>query len=108
MNQIEQFFKQGVNDQLKTMGSPIKIISKPGNSESVEFNAVLTSRSGDLQLEFGGALYTVSAHVLIPVSLGVVPKVSQQIVSGDEKFFIASVVRSVIDQAYSCDLVKID
>lgn len=108
MNQIEKFFAQGVADQLNVMGSSIKLVQMPDNVESKAITAVITSRDGTLQLEFGGALYTVSAHVLIPTSANITPKVADQVISGDERFFIASVVRSVIDRAYSCDLVKID
>lgn len=107
MTRIEQFFAEGVKDQLSVMGSTVQLVSMPDNTESAEFQAVVTSRNGDLQLEYSGALYTVSAHALIPLSQMQVPKVGNQLISGTEKFLIVSVVRSVIDQAYACDLVKI-
>jgi hypothetical protein len=107
MNQIEKFFKQAVADQIKVMGSSVKLVQMPGNKKSKEFTAVLTSRDGSLSLDYGGALYSVTAHILIPTDIGITPKVSDQIISGDEEYFIASVVRSVIDKAYACDLIKI-
>lgn len=108
MSLIEDFFAQGVADQVSVMGSPVKLKSMPKGTLSKEFKAILTSRSGDLQLEVGGALYTVTAHVLIPTSANIIPKVSDQIISGEDEYVIITVVRSVIDKAFSCDLVKID
>ena len=107
MTEIQKFFSQGVADQIKIMGSVAQIKSMPKGTLSKKFSAVVTSRDGSLQVDFGGALYTVSAHALIPTSENVIPKVSDQLISDGEEFMIISVVRSIIDKAYSCDLVKI-
>lgn len=80
----------------------------PKGTDSKEFTAVVTSRDGSLQVDYGGALYSVTAHALIPVNVGVTPKVSDHLLSDGEEYFIVSVVRSVMDEAYSCDLVKIN
>ena len=107
MSQLEDFFAQGVADQIAIMGSPVKLRSMPSRHESPNFAAVITSRDGSLQAEFGGALYSVTGHLLIPTSSGITPKVSDQIISNGDEWFIVSVIRSVTDKAYSCDLVKI-
>lgn len=107
MSQLEDFFAQGVADQMAVMGSKVKIKTMPKGAMSKEFTAAVTSRDGTLQMEYGGALYTVHAHALIPTSEGITPKVSDHLISGNETFIIVSVVRSIIDRAYSCDLVKI-
>lgn len=107
MNQLEKFFEQGVSDQLKVMGSTIKIKSMPSKELSKEFVAVITERTGDLQAEVGGAVYTVNAHALIPLSCGFTPKVTDHILSKDNEYIIVSVVRSIVDKAYACDLVRI-
>ncbi len=107
MSQLEDFFAQGVADQMAVMGTKVKIKTMPDGAMSKEFTAAVTSRDGTLQMEYGSSLYTVSAHALIPTSHGITPKVSDHLISGNETFIIISVVRSIIDKAYSCDLVKI-
>lgn len=107
MSQLEDFFAQGVADQMAVMGTKARIKTMPKGLMSKEFIAAVTSRDGTLQTEYSGALYTVHAHALIPTSEGITPKVSDHLISGNETFIIVSVVRSIIDKAYSCDLVKI-
>lgn len=107
ISQIEKFFADGVKDQLKVMGSKLTYKQMP-NGEMFDFNGVITSRDGSLQVELSGGYYSVTGHILIPTSVEFVPKVSDQIKVNNEIWFISSVVRSIIDKAYSCDLVKID
>lgn len=107
MNQLEKFFNAGVQDQVSIMGTNVCLVSMPDGARSADFVAVVTARNGDLQLEYSGALYTVSAHALIPLSAAQVPRVGNHLISGDNRYIIVSVVRSALDQAFSCELVSI-
>lgn len=108
MSLIEDFFSEGIADQIAVMGTVVVLRSMPSRKESNPFKAIITSRDGTLQAEYGGALYSVTGHILIPTNTGITPRVSDQIISNGKEWFISSVVRSVIDKAYSCDLIKIN
>lgn len=105
MNKLEQFFTQGFNDQLITAGSPCTLTIK---GKAHNFTGVLTQKSGDLEVEIGGATYIVNANVLIPNKFITKELISSVITFGNEKYFIASAVKDPFQPFLSCDLVKID
>lgn len=105
MNKLEQFFAQGFNDQLLTAGSPCSLTVK---GKTHNFNAVLTQKSGDLEVEIGGSSYIVNAGVLIPNNFSAKDLISSVICFGSDKYFIASAIKDPFQPFLSCDLVKID
>lgn len=104
MNALEKFFKECLNDQLRTAGDNISLIN-PKTQETKSFNAVVTQTSGDVSLEIGDINYAISAHVLIPQDY--VPKVGYVINHRGEKYKIIKMIKSPWEAAYSCDLIKI-
>ena len=104
MNALEKFFKECLNDQLRTAGDNISLIN-PKTQETISFNAVLTQTDGDVTLEIGDINYEISAHVLIPQDY--TPKVGYVINHRGDKYKITSMTKSPWEAAYSCDLIKI-
>lgn len=105
---LKKFFEQGLNDQIKTMGEDVKIVDKIKRTETPEFQAIVTSKNGDLEIELGALTYTANAHALIPASIGQADFIGNRLMTKEGEYIILSAVKSTGEAAYSCDLVKIN
>lgn len=105
MNSLKQFFLQGFADQLLTAGEPVTIYN-PKSKISVATDAVVTETSGNTTVEIGSILYTVDAHALIPSDVNK-PNIGEIIKTETCDYKIISVVRSIHEAAWSCNLIKI-
>lgn len=106
-NLLKDFFSAGVNDQLALMGQQCVILDYLKKENSPEFRAIITSTNSNTEVELGGITHNISGHALIPDNQAIVPKVGQRIACNNEEWLIVSVVKSAIDAAYSCDLVRV-
>lgn len=104
---LKEFFTQGVEDQLLLMGQECKITDNLKSTTTANFQAIITSRDGSTEVEVSGITYSITGHALIPANLGIYPKVGQRIDSEGELWLIVSVVKSALEAAYSCDLVRV-
>ena len=106
-NLLKEFLADGVADQVAIMGSQCVISDNLKGTISPSFQAVVTSRDGSTEVEVGGITYTISGHALIPSNQGILPQVGNRLEVDNEAWLIVSVVKSSLDGAYSCDLVRI-
>lgn len=109
LNEIKQFMKQGVADQIRTAGEQV-LITRP-KEKCVQFycDAVITSRDGTLSAVVGGAEYSVTGHALISESSlnGLMPKPGDNLTqSTGERWMITNAIISSNDAGVSCDLVR--
>lgn len=76
------------------------VINDIPSLEGTQVQGILTQRTGDLQAEMAGQIYTIHAHLLTtnPVKVG-------QYVGCDQRIYlIINAIKSPNDPAYSCDL----
>lgn len=105
---LKKFFESGFSDQLQICGEVCKIKNRIKQTETEEFKAVITEKSGELQVEVGQMIYTIDAHALIPESVG-----QEQIVVGNRlctkegEYMISTATKSICEPFIACDLVKI-
>ena len=81
---MKKFFETALNDQLKTMGEPCKIVDKINQTVTPEFMAVVTTKTGDLTVEIGSMTYNIDGHALIPESVGQDKIIGNRLVTKDE------------------------
>lgn len=106
-NLLKEFLADGVADQVAIMGSQCVMTDNLKGTSTPSFQAVVTSRDGSTEVEVGGITYTISGHALIPSNQGILPKVGNRLEVEGEVWLIVSVVKSTLDAAYSCDLVRV-
>lgn len=106
-NLLKEFLADGVADQVAMMGSKCVILDNLKGTSTPSFQAVVTSRDGSTEVEVGGITYTISGHALIPSNQGILPKVGNRLEVDNQAWLIVSVVKSALDAAYSCDLVRV-
>ena len=106
-NLLREFLEAGIADQILVMGQPCKLADTLNGTISPSFQAVVTSRDGQTEVELGGITYTISGQALIPDACPSQPKVGNRLETDKEVWLIVSVVKSTLDAAYSCDLVRI-
>jgi hypothetical protein len=104
---MKKFFETALNDQLKTMGEPCKIVDKINQTVTPEFMAVVTTKTGDLTAEIGSMTYNIDGHALIPESVGQDKIIGNRLVTKEGEYIITSSVKSKYEVAFSCDLVKV-
>ena len=105
MNEIQKFFAQGFNDQLKTMGSPCVLVAK---GKHTNFNAVVVQKAGDTEVELSGALYVVTGAALIPSTFTVKELISNILECDGSRYIIVSAVKDPFNDFWACDLTRID
>lgn len=106
-NLLREFLQAGVADQLLMMGQPCVIVDSLKGTTTPSFQAVVTSRDGQTEVEVSGITYTITGHALIPDDCPIIPKVGNRLESEGETWLIVNSVKSRLDAAYSCDLVRI-
>lgn len=102
--------QQAVRAQMATAGEPCTLRGPAARADAVACTAVLTSRSGELVAEVGGAQVQVSGHALI-TKAGLArdprPNDTLQATGSATVWQLVSAISSDGDAAWSCDLVRI-
>lgn len=110
MNEIREFMKIAVQDQMRTAGDSCIVTGAAGRSYTLHCLAVITSRDGSMDAAVGGTVYSITGHALIQMeSIAQAPRPSDKIkVQGsEEEWIMINIISSPNDQAYSCDLVRV-
>lgn len=106
-NLLKEFLTEGVADQIAVMGQDCVLQDTLKGTTSPSFQAVVTSRDGQTEVEVGGITYSISGHALIPSNQAITPKVGQRLETEGETWLLVSVIKSALDSAFSCDLVRV-
>lgn len=104
---LKKFFQESLKDQLKIQGEECTICDKIHLTESAPFQAIITTKNSEIQVEIGSIIYNVDAHALIPESVGQEKITGNRLKTKNGEYIITSAVKSLNEAAFSCDLVKI-
>lgn len=104
---LKEFLNDGLVDQIAVMGQDCVLHDTLKGTATPSFQAVVTSRDGQTEVEVSGITYTISGHALIPSDKGIIPKVGNRLETEGETWLLVSVIKSALDAAYSCDLVRV-
>lgn len=105
---LKKFFKDALKDQIKIMGEECTLCNKIKQTESDPFTAIVTNKSSEITVEIGSIVYNISGHAIIPDSIGQEKELTgNRLKTKHGEYIITSVVKSINEAAYSCDLVKI-
>lgn len=106
-NLLKEFLTEGVADQIAVMGQDCVLYDTLKGTTTPSFQAVVTSRDGQTEVEVGGITYSVTGHALIPATNGITPKIGNRLETEGETWLLVSAVKSSNDAAFSCDMVRV-
>lgn len=106
-NLLKEFLTVGVADQIAVMGQDCVLYDTLKGTTTPSFQAVVTSRDGQTEVEVGGITYSVTGHALIPATNGITPKTGNRLETEGETWLLVSAVKSSNDAAFSCDMVRL-
>lgn len=106
-NLLKEFLTQGIADQVVIMGQDCVLCDTLKGTTTPSFQAVVTSRDGQTEVEVGGITYSVTGHALIPATNGITPKIGNRLETEGETWLLVSAVKSSNDAAFSCDMVRV-
>lgn len=105
-NKINKFFSKVVVQQMKTAGSPFKVVRKRENRE-YNIRGILTTKNGDSFAVVGGIQHIISAHILIEKTDDYIPAVGDRVLTSGTAYQIVGYISSPDDKAFSCDLIQL-
>ena len=106
-NLLKEVLTQGIADQVVIMGQDCVLYDTLKGTTTPSFQAVVTSRDGQTEVEVSGITYSVTGHALIPATSGITPKIGNRLETEGETWLLVSAVKSSNDAAFSCDMVRL-